>query len=229
MNRKDVLTKAIAALTIIGGICLSIVFVSALGPRAKARSNVINVSLSSITPGQVVLVGTNLPVYIVSPTNEMLSDLDYLTDHVRQRRISTEYRASNGDTYFIFYGVRNDFPSCLPKLYRKDEPNTYRSDNATWLGGFWDVCRDISYDYAGRVIKDIQYAYINFSANVSNLLPVTDASDDGEHLFIQGEGISSRLVACYKARTDSFPRILRPVRRLGGGWPSLERWVSILE
>lgn len=158
------------------------VLIDTLGPSARERASIINVELASISPGQTKLVGNYLPVYIVAQTDEILSDLNLLSNHVWDKNISTEYKASNGDKYFIFYAVRGGVPSCLPKHYSKNKSNTYRTDKAEWLGGFWDMCRDSSYDYAGRTIKDIQYAYINFSSEIPNLLPVIGLRDDGVRL-----------------------------------------------
>ena len=184
MSKKVILTKAVALLSVIGVSCLLVVLVSALGPSAREKSKIVSINLSGIAPGQVKMVKASLPLYIVSPTDEMLGDLDILSDHVWDRKISTEYTMSNGTRYFIFYGVQKVVPSCLPKLYKKDEPNSYRADSAMWLGGFWDLCRDVSYDYAGRTIRDIQYAYINFSRKLPNLPPVIGIRDDGEKLSL---------------------------------------------
>lgn len=182
MDSRKILTKTIFFMVFVSVASVVIVLTEALGPSARERANIVNVELSSIEPGQVKLVGNNFPVYVVAQTNEMLNDLGLMSDHVWDRRISTEYKTLTGDKYFIFYAVRKDVPSCLPKHYPKNKPNTYRTDEATWLGGFWDMCRDLSYDYAGRAIEDIQYSYINFSRKMPNLPPVMGLRDDGARL-----------------------------------------------
>lgn len=183
MSKKRILIIALALLSVIGVSLTLVTLLSALGPGAKEKSKLISVNLTDIVPGQVKLVDANIPVYIVSPTEEILSDLNTLSNHVWDSKISTAYTTSNGTRYFIFYGVQKKVHSCLPKLYKKEEPNSYRTDSTTWLGGFWDTCREVTFDYAGRSIKDIQYSYINLSRKSSNLPPVMGLRDDGEELW----------------------------------------------
>jgi len=97
----------------------------------------------------------------------------------------TKRRTSSGPSS---YRVRPHLPGCLSALYRNDAPNKYDKNSSVWEDGFWDRCRDWTYDDAGRAIKDNEYAYVNFSVEAPNLATVSGVTDDREYLSFYGGG-----------------------------------------
>lgn len=187
MNKKAFLRYTLMILLFAALAITAAVFITSLAPGERARTSLVRVDLASLAPGQVKLVTADLPIYVVAQSPEMEKDLKQISEHVWDRRIATEYVGQDGRKFFIFIGVgarneRND--GCMVTHYPKNRTNEYRRGEAVWLGGFWDMCRDLSYDYAGRTIKDTKYTYINFTRDSANLAqPLLLESDDAIVVF----------------------------------------------
>lgn len=142
------------------------------------------IDIDQLQHGQTVLVEGLFPYYVVVQSDEMLRDLTRLTPHVWNERMAAEYTDKNGRKYFIFYGISTAKPGCAVRYIPKLIPHPYRPREAVWLGGFYDGCRDVSFDYAGRAIRDHGYTFVNFTRPVKNLYEVKDVRDDGERISI---------------------------------------------
>jgi hypothetical protein len=163
------------------------VFIGSLSPSAREEAQIVKIGLLEYEPGEVRLVRGDGPIYVIAYSDEIMRDLDKLTPHVWNPKISTTYKAENGKRFFIFNGRGTIDPGCLVKHYPKTEPNSYREDNVVWYGGFLDPCRDVSYDYAGRLIRSISHSYINFTREASNMPRIKFMREDENGLYIFNE------------------------------------------
>ena len=184
MNRKAVLKSAIMVFLFVGIILVTNIFIGSLFPSARENAQIVKIGLLDYEPGEVRLVRGDGPIYVIAYSDEMLRDLEKLSPHVWNSTISTTYKAENGKSFFIFNGRGTIEPGCLVKHYPKTEPNTYREDNAVWFGGFLDPCRDVSYDYAGRLIRSISHSYINFTREAPNMPRIKYMREDEKGLYV---------------------------------------------
>jgi hypothetical protein len=184
MNKKSVLRYGVLVLMLVGLAFIGRIFVTSLAPSAREKSQIVKIGLLDYKPGDVRLVRGDGPVYVIAHSDEILNDLDILSDHVWDQKINTLYKAGNGKSFFIFNGRSTIEPGCLIKHYPKTQPNIFRADDAKWYGGFLDPCRDVSYDYAGRLIKSISHSYVNFTKKAPNIYPPKFTHEDKEGLHV---------------------------------------------
>jgi hypothetical protein len=160
------------------------VFVQSLSPSAKANSYKFVIDLNKINPGEVRLVRTEISIYVVAQSEEILRDLEILSNHVWNNEITTKFKSRNGRVYYIFSSRGTIGPGCFVKHYPKLESNIHATPEVKWNGGFLDLCRDVSYDYAGRLIQDISYSYINFSRRGQNLKPIAKLFEEEQGILV---------------------------------------------
>lgn len=184
MNRKVVLKSVVLVFMLIGISLVIRIFIGSLSPSAREEAQIVKIGLLDYEPGEVRLVRGDGPIYVIAYSDEMLRDLEKLSPYVWNPKISTTYKAENGKSFFIFNGRGTIDPGCLVRHYPKSEPNTYREDNAVWYGGFLDPCRDVSYDYAGRLIRSISHSYINFSREAPNMPRIKFMREDEDGLYV---------------------------------------------
>ncbi|MEJ2527942.1 MAG: hypothetical protein P8Y49_07700 [Sulfurovaceae bacterium] len=184
MNIKIVHKLTVLMFLLIGITLVISIFIGSLSPSAREKAQIVKISLLDYEPGEVRLVRGDGLIYVIAYSDEMLRDLEKLSPHVWNAKVSTTYKSKNGRSFFIFNGRGTIDPGCLVKHYPKTQPNTYRGDNAVWYGGFLDPCRDVSYDYAGRLIKSISHSYINFTKEAPNMPQITYMREDEEGLHV---------------------------------------------
>lgn len=99
------------------------------------------------TPGEIIIGRTDFgPIIIVIPSEEIWSGLE---------RVTPRTRGSTYETYepeydlFIVWAVYDfDGPKCLLQVF----PKGYDELLENWEGGFYDSCRDLYFDYGGRLL-----------------------------------------------------------------------------
>jgi len=155
----------VAATSIAGGIAGAAVatpFVLSMMPseRAKAAGAPVEVDISKIEPGMLLLVEwRGKVVWILDRTPEMLATLKKLDSQVadpksekpQQPAYCQNETRSIKPAILVVEGVCTHL-GCSP-VYRKDiAPADLGSD---WLGGFFCPCHGSKFDLAGRVYKSV--------------------------------------------------------------------------
>jgi len=157
----------VAATTVVGGIAtvgVATPFMLSMMPseRAKAAGAPVEVDISKLEPGQLLLVEwRGKVVWVLKRTEEMLETLiqleqeEVLADPDSEREQQPEYaknttRSIKPET-LVVEGLCTHL-GCSP-VYRKDiAPEDLGPD---WLGGFFCPCHGSKFDLAGRVYKDL--------------------------------------------------------------------------
>jgi ubiquinol-cytochrome c reductase iron-sulfur subunit len=155
----------IAATSIAGGIAgvaVATPFMMSMMPseRAKAAGAPVEVDISKVEPGMLLLVEwRGKVVWILNRTPEMLADLKKLDGQVsdpksekdQQPKYAQNETRSIKPAILVVEGVCTHL-GCSP-VYRKDiAPADLGSD---WLGGFFCPCHGSKFDLAGRVYKSV--------------------------------------------------------------------------
>jgi ubiquinol-cytochrome c reductase iron-sulfur subunit len=155
----------IAATSIAGGIASAAVatpFVLSMMPseRAKAAGAPVEVDISKIEPGMLLLVEwRGKVVWVLDRTPEMLGNLKKLDGQVadpksekpQQPAYCQNETRSIKPPILVVEGVCTHL-GCSP-VYRKDiAPADLGPD---WLGGFFCPCHGSKFDLAGRVYKSV--------------------------------------------------------------------------
>ena len=98
---------------------------------------------------------------VYRPTDEAWEDLEALDDLVYSPEITTYFGQLD---LFIYW---RHAPHCgfVTSHRRKDEDDF----DKIWLGGYWDDPHGSSFDYAGRSIKDHDFALRGYSMKSRNL------------------------------------------------------------
>lgn len=157
----------VAATTVVGGIAtvgVATPFMLSMMPseRAKAAGAPVEVDISKLEPGQLLLVEwRGKVVWVLKRTEEMLETLvqleqeEVLADPDSEREQQPEYaknttRSIKPET-LVVEGLCTHL-GCSP-VFRKDiAPEDLGPD---WLGGFFCPCHGSKFDLAGRVYKDL--------------------------------------------------------------------------
>ena len=155
----------IAATSVAGTIATAAVatpFVMSMMPseRAKAAGAPVEVDISKLEPGMLLLVEwRGKVVWILDRTPEMLATLKKLDDQVvdpksekpQQPPYAQNETRSNKPAILVVEGVCTHL-GCSP-VFRKDvAPADLGPD---WLGGFFCPCHGSKFDLAGRVYKHL--------------------------------------------------------------------------
>jgi ubiquinol-cytochrome c reductase iron-sulfur subunit len=155
----------IAATSIAGGIAsigVATPFVMSMMPseRAKAAGAPVEVDISKLEPGMLLLVEwRGKVVWILDRTPEMLANLKKLDNQMadpksekpQQPAYAKNETRSIKPEFLVVEGVCTHL-GCSP-VYRKDiAPADLGAD---WLGGFFCPCHGSKFDLAGRVYKHV--------------------------------------------------------------------------
>ena len=153
----------IGATSVVGGVGVvgaAVPFVASWNPSAKAEAAgaPVTVNISKIEPGQQITVSwRGKPVWIVRRTEQMLENIDKLTDRVKDPQseepqqppyIEGAYRAIKPDIA-VLVGLCTHL-GCVPSYRPEVAPADLGPD---WLGGFFCPCHGSHYDLAGRVYR----------------------------------------------------------------------------
>jgi ubiquinol-cytochrome c reductase iron-sulfur subunit len=155
----------LVATSIAGGIATAAVatpFVMSMLPseRAKAAGAPVEVDISKVEPGMLLLVEwRGKVVWVLNRTPEMLATLKKLDSQVadpkseknQQPQYAQNETRSIKPAILVVEGVCTHL-GCSP-VYRKDiAPADLGPD---WLGGFFCPCHGSKFDLAGRVYKSV--------------------------------------------------------------------------
>lgn len=155
----------IAATSIAGGIAgvaVATPFMMSMMPseRAKAAGAPVEVDISKVEPGMLLLVEwRGKVVWVLNRTPQMLADLKKLDSEVsdpksekdQQPKYAQNETRSIKPAILVVEGVCTHL-GCSP-VYRKDiAPADLGAD---WLGGFFCPCHGSKFDLAGRVYKSV--------------------------------------------------------------------------
>jgi ubiquinol-cytochrome c reductase iron-sulfur subunit len=159
-KRRFLLTATTVASGVAAGAA-GVPFVASMLPseRAKAAGAPVEVDVSSLEPGQKMIVEwRGKPVWIVRRTPEMLkavkSDEDRVADPASARSQQPEYAKNEMRSlkpeYLVVVGICTHL-GCSPVDRLAAQPEPFASD---WRGGFYCPCHGSLFDLAGRVYKN---------------------------------------------------------------------------
>lgn len=162
-GRRRVLTIATAGLGVVGGALAAWPFIGSWQPSARARAAgaPVEVNISKVEPGQLLLVEwRGKPVWILHRTEFMLEVLptlnDILADPLSKNLSQQPPYAANlvrsiKPEYLVVVGICTHL-GCSPEYVPEPGPKPF---NATWPGGFFCPCHNSMYDLAGRVFEGV--------------------------------------------------------------------------
>ena len=158
-NRRRFLTAGTMAVGAVGAATVAVPFLKSWAPSARARSAgaAVEVDISKLEPGQLVIVKwRGKPVWVVRRDEQALATLTTdelkasLADFDSEDSIQPEYaknvNRSIKPEYMIMEGICTHL-GCSP---------TYRPEiTADFQGGFFCPCHGSKFDFAGRVYAGV--------------------------------------------------------------------------
>ena len=165
-GRRRFLTASVAVVGGAAAVGTAVPFVAAWQPseRARAIGAPIEVDISKIEPGQMVVVEwRGKPVYVLRRTPEQIAGLPSLDDRLKDPNsdgsdqptyISGAPRSLN-EEYLVVVGLCTHL-GCAPKF--RPEVGAADLGGDSWLGGFLCPCHGSKFDLAGRVYKGVPAA-----------------------------------------------------------------------
>jgi ubiquinol-cytochrome c reductase iron-sulfur subunit len=161
-GRRKFLTNFTGFLGAIGAFFVAIPFLSAFKPsaRAEAAGAPVQVDISSIKPGEMMIVEwRGKPVFVVkleSNAVKLISqNLDRLADPKMESPAQPEYAKneirSRKEGLAIITGVCTHL-GCSPKYYPDAGSTDFDPD---WQGGFFCPCHGSKFDLLGRVYAGV--------------------------------------------------------------------------
>lgn len=164
----------------------AVVFFGYLGPSEKANSlrpySEYDLDLiRTMAPGEVIEnLGVDGFVVIFKPTADQQDELERLSEVVFYPQITT-YHDELG--VFAVWGIgTSDAGACV----LMHAPKGHFSHQPRWPGGYFDPCFDVSYDYAGRTIRDREYTAVNWGREADNLRGPDISIYRGDMLRVRG-------------------------------------------
>lgn len=164
-RRRRFLTAATTVVGAAGLVALSVPFISALNPSARARSAgaPVRVDISRLEPGQQLTVNwRGRPVWVLRRTPRMLEVLQSaaLREHLRdpdstiasQQPVYTQnaLRALNPE-FLVVIAICTHL-GCVPSFRPDVAPIDLGPD---WPGGYFCPCHGSKFDLAGRVYRGV--------------------------------------------------------------------------
>jgi len=162
-GRRRILT---AAATVVGGVgvaYLAAPFLISWSPseRAQAAGAPVEVDISKLEPGQMVIVEwRGKPVWVVNRTQEQLDALPSLVAELRDpdsdvaeqqpEYAQNEFRSIKPDI-LVMVGICTHL-GCSPTFRPEVAPEDLGPD---WKGGFFCPCHGSRFDLAGRVYQGV--------------------------------------------------------------------------
>ncbi len=155
----------IGATSVVGGVGVigaAVPFVASWNPSAKAKAAgaPVKASIGKLEPGQRMTVEwRGKPVWVIRRTQEMLDNIDKLTDLLRDpdssvpqqpEYIKGVYRSTKPE-YAIIVGICTHL-GCSPQFVPEVKPQEF---DENWVGGFFCSCHGSRFDLAGRVFKGV--------------------------------------------------------------------------
>lgn len=161
-NRRQLLV----ATSVVGGagaVALAAPFVASFAPseRAKAAGAPVEVDISKVPPGEMIVVEwRGKPIWVLHRTPEMLDSLkkvrEKLADPDSEKSIQPPYAKNEHRSikpeFLIVEGVCTHL-GCSPSA--KFQMGEASGLGADWLGGYLCPCHGSMFDLAGRVFKSM--------------------------------------------------------------------------
>lgn len=150
MNQRKLLLSLTTAMFIIGIVVVIIMLTSSLKPNtSKLDDRQTSIKLSAIETGTVTPINITLgPMVVFIPNKEQIDDLVSINSLV----VGPEYNLSNVPKIFIYRPLGS--MGCRLSMYDKGSKDM-SAFKIEWPGGWIDPCRPGAWDFAGRVIKNI--------------------------------------------------------------------------
>jgi ubiquinol-cytochrome c reductase iron-sulfur subunit len=159
-NRRQLLV----ATSVVGGagaVALAAPFVASFAPseRAKAAGAPVEVDISKVPPGEMIVVEwRGKPIWVLHRTPEMLESLkkvrDKLADPDSEKSVQPPYAKNEHRSikpeFLIVEGVCTHL-GCSPSA--KFQVGEASGLGADWVGGYLCPCHGSIFDLAGRVFK----------------------------------------------------------------------------
>ncbi|BBD76570.1 ubiquinol-cytochrome c reductase iron-sulfur subunit [Hydrogenophilus thermoluteolus] len=159
-NRRQLLV----ATSVVGGagaVALAAPFVASFAPseRAKAAGAPVEVDISKVPPGEMIVVEwRGKPIWVLHRTPEMLESLkavrEKLADPDSEKSIQPPYAKNEHRSikpeFLIVEGVCTHL-GCSPSP--KFQVGEASGISADWVGGYLCPCHGSMFDLAGRVFK----------------------------------------------------------------------------
>lgn len=161
-NRRQLLV----ATSVVGGagaVALAAPFVASFAPseRAKAAGAPVEVDISKVPPGEMIVVEwRGKPIWVLHRTPEMLESLkavrEKLADPDSEKSIQPPYAKNEHRSikpeFLIVEGVCTHL-GCSPSP--KFQVGEASGISADWVGGYLCPCHGSMFDLAGRVFKSM--------------------------------------------------------------------------
>lgn len=172
MTRRRALVLSLMLFCAVGGAVVIYLLTASLAPseRARALAGAVTLSLddlAGVAPGNVrQMQAYGWPLFAFRPNEDTWRDLKALDANVWDTTM-VGYHEDLG--LFLYWAVGTEVPCQLKHFPKGDVGANF---GLRWLGGYYDPCRDPSYDYAGRTIKTLDFTAVRYSRHVPNLYPV---------------------------------------------------------
>jgi len=166
-GRRRFLVGATAAVGGVGIVGAAVPFVASWNPSAKAEAAgaPVTVNIEKVEPGQQITVAwRGKPVWIIRRTQEMLDNIEKLSDQVKDPQSESEQQPAYAQD--VFRSIKPEIAVLVGLCTHLGCVPTYRPEIAPadlgkeWLGGLFCPCHGSRYDLAGRVY-DAQPAPLN--------------------------------------------------------------------
>ncbi len=155
------LIVATAAVGGAAGVATAVPFVASMLPseRAKAAGAPVEVDISKLAPGQMMVVEwRGKPVWIINRTKEMLDSLkktdDKVSDPKSEKPMQPEYcrneTRSIKPEFLVAVGICTHLGCSPTEKFKTGAESGVEPD---WNGGFLCPCHGSTFDLAGRVYK----------------------------------------------------------------------------
>ncbi len=162
-GRRRVLTALTSVVGAAGVVGAAVPFVGSWNPSAKAKAAgaPVEINVSKLQPGQMVIVEwRGKPVYVVRRTPEALENIKKIEGELRdpgsEKSVQPEYakniNRSIKDEIVVLLGLCTHL-GCAP-TYRP-EVGAEDLGGEDWLGGFFCKCHGSKFDLAGRVLAGV--------------------------------------------------------------------------
>lgn len=157
---RRALVVATAAAGAAAGAGAAVPFVWSMWPseRAKAAGAPVEVDVSRLAPGELMVVEwRGKPVWVIRRSQEMIASLKALTPRLTdpESRVSVQPAYARNEVralkpeIMVMEGVCTHL-GCSPQLKPADAKAEMGAD---WVGGFYCACHGSKFDFAGRVFK----------------------------------------------------------------------------
>ena len=143
-------------------------FVASLGLSDRAKANsVVTIKVPELQRGKVLIVSVQgLPLVFLKPDIQQAESISLLNAHVWDINIKSYNKDLDA---YVYWGLSTRYGCSLSHHEQQGSRLKEWSNDAVWYGGYWDHSCEVSYDYAGRAIKNHKYTFNGYTKQVENL------------------------------------------------------------